>query len=113
MRNAEIADAFDELASRLAILDPKPYRWMAYRKAADTFRDLGDSVAVLSDEGRLGEVPGVGKAIEEKVHELLVSGTFPALERAREDVPDTLLALTRLPGVGGATAKKVYEATDG
>lgn len=113
MRNAEIADAFDELASRLAILDPKPYRWMAYRKAASTFRDLGDSVAVLSDEGRLGEVEGVGAAIEEKVRALLADGTFPALERAREDVPDTLLALTRLPGVGAATAKKVYAATDG
>lgn len=113
MRNAEIADAFDELADRLAIIDPKPYRWMAYRNAAATFRDLGDSVAVLSDEGRLGEVDGVGAAIEEKVHELLASGTFPALERARADVPDTLLALTRLPGVGPATAKKVYAATDG
>ncbi|MCW2922036.1 MAG: hypothetical protein JWL76_1910 [Thermoleophilia bacterium] len=113
MRNAEIADAFTELADRLAIIDPKPYRWMAYRKAADTFRDLGDSVAVLSDEGRLGEVEGVGPAIEEKVRDLLASGTFKALERAREDVPDTLLALTRLPGVGPATAKKVHAALDG
>lgn len=113
MRNAEIAAAFDELADRLAIIDPKPYRWMAYRNAASTFRGLGDSVAVLSDEGRLGEVEGVGPAIEEKVHELLASGTFPALERARQDVPDTLLGLTRLPGVGPATAKKVYAAVDG
>ncbi len=113
MRNAEIADAFAELADRLAIIDPKPYRWMAYRNAAGTFRDLGDSVAVLSEEGRLGEVDGVGPAIEEKVRELLATGTFPALKRAREDVPDTLLALTRLPGVGPATAKKVFDATDG
>jgi DNA polymerase (family 10) len=113
MRNAEIADAFDELADRLAILDPKPYRWMAYRRAAGTFRDLGDSIAVLSDEGRLSEIDGVGPAIEEKVRELLATGTFPALERAREDVPETLLALTRLPGVGPATAKKVHAAVDG
>ena len=113
MRNAEIADAFAELADRLAIIDPKPYRWMAYRNAAGTFRDLGDSVAVLSEEGRLGEVDGVGPAIEEKVRELLATGTFPALDRARGDVPDTLLELTRLPGVGPATAKKVHAASDG
>jgi DNA polymerase (family 10) len=112
MRNAEIADAFDELADRLAILDPKPYRWMAYRKAAGTFRDLGDSVAVLSGEGRLGEIEGVGPAIEEKVDTLLRTGSFPALDKARDAVPETLLELTRLRGVGPATAKKVYEATD-
>lgn len=113
MRNAEIADAFGELADRLAIIDPKPYRWMAYRRAESTFRDLGESIAVLSEERRLGEIDGVGRAIEEKVRELLATGTFPALERAREDVPDALLELTRLPGVGPATAKKVHAATDG
>jgi DNA polymerase (family 10) len=113
MRNAEIADAFDELADRLAILDPKPYRWMAYRKAATTFRDLGDSVMVLSREGRLGEIDGVGEAIEQKVATLLETGSFPALDKAREDVPETLLRLTRLPGVGPATARKIYAATDG
>lgn len=112
MRNAEIADAFDELADRLAIIDPKPYRWMAYRRAATTFRDLGDSVMVLSREGRLGEIDGVGPAIEEKVATLLDTGSFKALDTAREEVPDTLLRLTRLPGVGPATAKKVYAATD-
>jgi DNA polymerase (family 10) len=113
MRNADIADTFAELADRLALTDLKPYRYMAYRKAESIFRDLGESVAVLSEEGRLTEIDGIGPAIEEKVASLLTEGTFPALERAREEVPDALLALTRLPGVGPATAKKVYAATDG
>jgi DNA polymerase (family 10) len=113
MRNADIADTFAELADRLALTDLKPYRYMAYRKAESIFRDLGESVALLSEEGRLTEIDGIGPAIEEKVASLLTEGTFPALERAREEVPDTLLALTRLPGVGPATAKKVYASTDG
>src|SRR5689334_10828945 len=111
MRNSDIADAFAELADRLALTDLKPYRYMAYRKAESIFRDLGESVQVLSEEGRLTEIDGIGPAIEEKVAALLAEGTFPALERAREEVPDTLLALTRLPGVGPATARKVFEAT--
>ena len=113
MRNAEIADAFTELADRLALTDLKPFRYMAYRTAAATFRELSDSVAVLSAEGRLCEIKGIGPAIEDKVHDLLTTGTFPALERAREDVHDTLLALTTLPGVGAATAQKVFASTDG
>jgi DNA polymerase (family 10) len=86
---------------------------MAYRKAEGIFRELGDSVAVLSQEGRLTEIDGIGPAIEEKVELLLQTGTFPALERAREEVDDTLLALTTLPGIGAATARKVFAATDG
>ncbi|MCW2925937.1 MAG: polymerase [Thermoleophilia bacterium] len=113
MRNVEIADAFAELADRLALQDEKPYRYMAYRRAATTFRELGDSVQVLSEEGRLREIDGVGDAIEEKVRSLLATGSFPALDRAREQVPESLLALTRLPGVGASTARKVHAALDG
>lgn len=112
MRNAEIADAFAELADRLALTDLKPFRYLAYRTADTTFRELAESVEVLSREGRLRELDGVGEAIAEKVEQLLATGTFDALERAREDVSDTLLALTRLPGIGPATAKKVFSATD-
>ncbi|MCB0880254.1 MAG: hypothetical protein KDC46_14875 [Thermoleophilia bacterium] len=113
MRNDEIADAFAELADRLALTDEKPFRYMAYRKADSTFRELGQSVAVLSREGRLREIDGIGPAIEEKVQQLLETGSFPALDRAREQVDDTLLALTRLPGIGPATAHKVFAAADG
>ena len=37
---------------------------MAYRTAASTFRDLPESVAVLSREGRLTELDGIGPAID-------------------------------------------------
>lgn len=113
MRNAEIADAFAELADRLALTDLKPYRYMAYRKAEGIFREVGDSVAMLSREGRLREIDGIGAAIEEKVAQLLETGTFPALERAREEVDDCLLQLTRIPGIGPATARKVHAALGG
>jgi DNA polymerase (family 10) len=113
MRNDDIAAAFDELADRLALTDAKPYRYMAYRRAATTFRELTQSAALLSEEGRLREIDGVGEAIDEKVRELIATGTFPALERARADVDDTLLALVALPGIGPATARKVYAELDG
>lgn len=113
MRNPEIADAFDELADRLALTDLKPYRYMAYRKASKIFRQLADSVALLSAEGRLLQIEGIGPAIDDKVRDLLATGTFPALEDARRAVPDTLLALTRLPGVGPATARAAFAELDG
>lgn len=113
MRNDDIAAAFTELADRLALTDEKPYRYMAYRKAATTFAELTQSAALLSAEGRLREIEGVGPAIDEKVRELIATGTFPALERARADVSDTLLELVALPGIGPATARKAFAQLDG
>ncbi|MCZ4496011.1 MAG: polX, partial [Thermoleophilia bacterium] len=113
MRNADIAAAFSELAERLALTDTKPFRYLAYTKAAELFAQLPQSVQQLSERGELGELDGVGPAIVEKVAQLVETGTFPALERARADVDDTLLALTRLPGVGPATARKIFALLDG
>lgn len=106
--NAEIAAAFTELADRMAVTESKPFRLMAYHKAAELFATLPDSLEVLAREGTLKDLPGVGPAIREKVESLLATGTFPALEKSRAEVPDGLLALTKVSGVGVKTAVKVW-----
>ena len=113
MRNHEIAAAFDELSDRLALQDEKPYRYMAYRAASKAFRSLGESVAQRSEAGTLLELEGVGPAIEEKVRQLLETGTFPALDKARAAVPDALLELVHIQGIGPKSAQKIYAALDG
>ena len=85
--NAEIAAAFTELADRMAVTESKPFRLMAYSKAADLFEGLPDSVEVLAREGRLGDLPGIGPAIRDKVVAFVETGTFPALEKSRAEVP--------------------------
>ncbi|MCW2974405.1 MAG: hypothetical protein JWN72_2678 [Thermoleophilia bacterium] len=113
MRNHEIAAAFDELADRLALQDEKPYRYMAYRAASKLFRSMGESVQQRSEAGTLIELEGVGPAIDEKVRELLATGTFPALDKARAAVPDDMLALNRIAGIGPKSAQKIHAALAG
>lgn len=108
MRNSEIASLFDELAERIALLDGKPFRAAAYARAADLFRSLHISAAKLSQQGKLGELDGVGPAIEQKVAEALETGTFTALDDARAQVPDGLIELVRIPGVGEKTARRIW-----
>ena len=71
MRNGEIAEAFEELASLYELDGAVVYRIVAYRTAAKRLREAGVSVAELAREGREDELSGVGKTIAEKIGALL------------------------------------------
>lgn len=109
--NHELAAAFAELADRLELVETSPYRWLAYRKAAAAIGELGESAAHMAQSGALMQVPGMGQATVEKVLAYAATGTFPALDRARAQVPDGLLELTRVQGIGAKTARLIWETT--
>ncbi len=100
MKNEELALVFEDIADLLAIKGESVYRVNAYRRAAETLRDLGQEAEVLWREGRLTEVPGIGGAIAGKIDELLRSGRLEFYERLKEEVPSELLSLLQIPDVG-------------
>ena len=71
MRNGEIAEAFEELASLYELDGAVVYRVVAYRNAAKAIREAGVSVEELAKQGRAAELAGVGKTIAEKIDALL------------------------------------------
>src|SRR4051812_8458396 len=76
--NMVIAAAFDELADLYELDGAIVHRVLAYRTAAKNVRDAPVSVAKLTREGRVTELPGIGKTLEEKIAALLDTGTIPA-----------------------------------
>jgi DNA polymerase (family X) len=109
MKNAEIARAFDELATLYELDGVVVYRVLAYRNAAKAIRDAGVSVAELSRQGRVEELPGVGKTIAEKIAALLLDGEIPAAVKLKERIPTGLIAVTRIPGLGPKRARLLHE----
>ncbi|MHB8577667.1 MAG: hypothetical protein ACYDCQ_20330 [Dehalococcoidia bacterium] len=93
MRNAEVATIFDELADRLLLQGESWFKVRAYREGAAAILAAAEPVETLSLAGRLGELPGVGKAMIEKTASYLATGSFPLLDRARAATPAALLAL--------------------
>ncbi len=94
-RNDELAAVFDELADRLLLQGESWFKVRAYRTGAAAIRAATEPVEQLSAEGRLGSLPGVGKAMVEKTVAYLATGSFPLLDRVRAAVPDELLGLLR------------------
>jgi DNA polymerase (family X) len=109
MRNAEIAAAFDELSILYELDGAVRYRVLAYRTAAANIRESPVSVAELARAGRATELPGIGKTLQEKIVTLLETGSIPSAERLKAKFPATLIALTRVPGLGAKTARLLFD----
>jgi DNA polymerase (family X) len=107
--NAEIAAAFDELSVLYELDGAVKYRVLAYSTAAKAIRESPVSVAELAEQGRATEIPGVGKTLAEKIDTLLATGEIPSAVRLKEKFPSTLIQVTRVPGLGAKTARRLYD----
>lgn len=112
MNNEDIARRFYQLATLMEVRGDDPFRWRSYRNAAEAIETWPTPMAeIAKKEGVTGlqTVPGVGKAIANKILELLERGTFDAWERLVVETPATVLDLLELPGVGPKTAATLHQ----
>lgn len=108
MSSAEIAQVFSNIADLLDIKGEEWYRVRAYRRAAEAIAHSLEELTALWQENRLEEIPGVGKAIAGKVDELLRTGRLEFYERLKSEIPDGVLSLLGIPGVGPRTVSVLY-----
>ena len=109
MNNAEIAAALDELGVLYELDGAVKYRVLAYGTAATAIRESPVSVAELAAQGRATEVPGVGKTLAEKINALIETGEIPAAAKLKAKFPPSLIEVTRVPGLGAKTARRLYD----
>lgn len=110
MTNREIADIFDTIADMLEIKGEIIHRVMAYRNAAGAIRDLPRDINALAADGELGTIPFVGKIIAEKIQEMLDTGKLEFYENLRAEVPEGVVDIFHINGVGPKKAKQFWEA---
>jgi DNA polymerase (family 10) len=109
MRNAEIAAALRELGVLYELDGADRFRTLAYREAARQVANSPISVKQLAEEGRLTELPGVGKTLAEKIETLIETGSIPSADKLKQKFPATLVEVTRVPGLGAKTARRIYD----
>ena len=111
MENIDVAKVFNEVADLLEIQGANVFRVRAYRNAARTVEMLGAPVeSMVSSGSKLEELPGVGKDLAGKIREIVETGELGMLRELAKELPEGLVALMRIPGVGPKRAKQVYES---
>jgi DNA polymerase (family X) len=110
MTNHDIAAVFDEIADLLEFQGANAFRVRAYRNAARTIHDLTESAAdiVANPNRSLTDIEGIGKDLAEKIATLVKTGTLPMLQELLCEIPESVLAILRVPGLGPKRAAQLY-----
>ena len=111
MTNTQIADVFDQVGELLEFQGANQFRVRAYRNAARTIRDYPEPLAALAGEGqsKVCELPGIGEDLSKKVCTLVETGQLPQLLELQAQVPASVLALLRIPGLGPKKAAALHK----
>jgi DNA polymerase (family 10) len=109
MKNLEIAKIFREIANILEIKGENVFRVRAYERAAQNIEGLGQDIEDYLKDGRLSDIPGIGKDLSDRITEFIHSGKIKLYEDLKKSIPAGLLELLNIPSVGPKTAKLLYE----
>jgi DNA polymerase (family 10) len=112
MDNPQVAETLETIGNLLDLKGENPFKVRAYHNAARAIAALPESVARLAEEKRLGEIPGIGEALEEKITQLVSTGGLAYLEDLRKEVPSGLLELIRIPSLGPKKARILWKERD-
>ena len=100
MTKDQVASALREIGTILELQGENPFKCRAYLNGARTLETSATDLTELVRTNRLGELPGIGDALREKITTLITTGKLPYLEELRSSIPAGLLPLFDLPGLG-------------
>lgn len=109
MKNREIALIFEKIATLLEIKGENRFKIIAYRRAAESIYSLGKTLETIEKEGTLTDIPGIGKAIADKISELIRTGNLDFYETLISEIPESLLELTDLPELGPRRVRALWQ----
>lgn len=108
MTNAELADKLRDLRDFLIIAGYEESHATRYTLIARHIEKMPEQVEQMRREGRLEEIPGVGKLVKLYIKEILETGTCSKFQEWESEAPLTVLELVRIPGLGAKTAKMLF-----
>ncbi|MCH7653106.1 MAG: DNA polymerase/3'-5' exonuclease PolX [Chloroflexi bacterium] len=113
MNNGQIAEVFENIAGLLEMRGEKVFTIRAYQRAARTIERLPSELEdMVRDEQDLKEIPGIGKAISEKIAELVNTNELGYYDRLKAEFPEGILDLMQIPGLGPKTTRRLWKELD-
>ncbi|KAB3529046.1 DNA polymerase/3'-5' exonuclease PolX [Alkaliphilus serpentinus] len=109
MDKNEISRIFEEIGVLMELKGENPFKVRAYYNGARIIELMEEDLHQLVEENRLHEIEGIGKALEEKIIELVKTGELEFYRRLKEEFPEGLLELLKIQGLGPKKVRVLYD----
>ena len=100
MDKDKVAEILIEIGTLLELRGENPFKTRAYANGARTIESLGEPLERLVKEKRLGEIKGIGEALEQKITELVETGRLKYYEELKASIPPGLIEMLEISGLG-------------
>jgi DNA polymerase (family 10) len=110
MTNAQIAEVFSRLGDLLEISGANPFRVRAYRTGARAVESHAESLAdYWNRHNSLPAIAGIGEDLSQKIAQLVRGEEIPLLRELEAKIPNGVLAMLRVPGLGPSKAARLHK----
>ena len=109
MDKKDIIEVLERIGTMMEIKGENPFKIRAYSAGARTLQTMEEDLSEVIEEGRLGDIPGIGKALTEKIETLYSTGELEFYHKLVASVPSGLMDLLDIPGLGGKKIKVLHE----
>lgn len=109
MEKSKVSAILEEIGTLLELRGENPFKCRAYHNAARAIEGISGDLDTLVKSGEIRNVKGIGEAISEKISELLATGTLKYHNELKSSLPEGLLTMLRISGVGSKKVRALYE----
>ena len=100
MDKERVAEILVEIGTLLELKGENPFKTRAYLNGARIIEGLNEPLKKIVEEERLGELKGIGDALQQKITELVTTGKLKYYDELKASVPAGLVAMLDIPGLG-------------
>ncbi len=112
MQKEEVADILEEIGRMLALKDENPFKVRSYEDAARTISSLTTDLETVVENEELQDLEGIGEGLAGKIRELVETGSLEYYDNLREEIPEGVLNMMDIPGLGPRKVQTLREKLD-
>lgn len=105
--NQDITKLLRAIAAAYTVKEGDRFKIVAYERAAASIEHATSEAKDLWDDGKLGQLPGVGSGIASHLDELFRTGKVKHFQQVMSGLPLAMFEFLTIPGIGAKTAYKL------
>jgi DNA polymerase (family X) len=109
MEKDKVAEILVEIGVLLELKGENPFKTRAYANGARIIEGLNEPLAKIVAEKRLGEIKGIGEALEQKITELVETGKLKYYEELKASIPPGFIEMLQISGIGPKKIRALHD----